>query len=214
MGESSLIELPSVSHELDEVSVVVDVGRNGRIVVVPLLPRDLSVTVLVAEAGQELHEDLLVGHLSRDHLWMVACVVDDAKVARVNHAVSVRVKLAVGLVDDLLAGLVGGATDSVKELVEADNAVLIRVQVAKKDGSLILRDSGTQVLQSPVELLHLDFAITVVVHDFEGAAHSTNGADATGVQASLNLLENCNRGRDVRDADWLVSYKKCSSSLQ
>ena len=61
--------------------VVVDIGGNGGIVVVPFFTSDDSIAVLVAEAGQELHEDLLFGHLARLHLWVLARVVDYAQVA-------------------------------------------------------------------------------------------------------------------------------------
>ena len=94
------------------------------------------------------------------------------------------------MVDDLLTGLVGSATDSVEELIEAHNTVLVGIQVAKEDGGLVLGDVGAEVLQSPIELLHVNFTVAVIVHDSEGASHATNRAHAARLKASLHLVEN------------------------
>ena len=46
-------------------------------------------------------------------------------------------------------------------------------------GGLVLGDVGAHVLKAPVEFLHLDLAIAVVVHDSESTAHATDGANTT-----------------------------------
>ena len=161
------------------MSVVVDIGRDGCVVVVPLLARDDTVAILVAEAGKELDEDLFVGHLAALHLRVVARVIDNAQVGRGDRAVAVLVELCEGHVDDSHAGLIGGAADAVQELVVADNTVLVEVQVVEEELSLALGNISAEVLQAPVELLHVNLAITIVVHDFERAAHATDGPHAT-----------------------------------
>ena len=184
------LNLPSSLHELDEVVVVVDVGGDGSVVVVPLFLCDDAVTVLVAEAGQELHEDLLFSHFARLDLWVLARVVDDAQVARVDNTVAILIELLESLVNDGHTGGVRCSTDSVEELVEADDAVLVGVEVAEQDLGLVLGDVGAHVLKAPVELLHLNLAIAIVVHDSESTAHATDGANTTRLQGGLHLLEN------------------------
>ena len=147
--------------------VVVNVGRDGGVVVGPLLMSDNTITVAVAERGEELNEDLFVSHLSADNLGVLAAVVDYAQVGGGDGTVTISVELLEALVDDSLSGLVGHASDSVKELVVTDDTILVHVKMFKEDASLALRDFGTKVLESPVELLFVDFAVTVVINDTE-----------------------------------------------
>ena len=147
--------------------VVVNIGRDGGIVVGPLLVGDNAVAVAVAEGGEELNEDLFVSHLSADNLGVLAAVVDDAQVGGGDGTVTIGIELSEALVDDFLSGLIGGASDSVKELVVTDDTILVHVKMFKEDASLALRDFGTKVLESPVELLFVDFAVTVVINDTE-----------------------------------------------
>ena len=171
------------------MGVVVDVGRDRRVVVVPLLARDLAVAVTVAEGGQELHKHLLVSHLAAHHLRVLAAVVHDAQVRRVHDAAAVRIELDEALVDDCLPGSVRGAADAIEELVVADHAVLVRVQVFQEQLRLPLGNGRAKVHQTPVELLFIDLAVTVVVHDAERAAHAANGPHTAGIQTGLHLFE-------------------------
>ena len=170
--------------------VVVNIGRDGGIVVGPLLVGDNAVAVAVAEGGEELNEDLFVSHLSADDLGVLAAVVDDTQVGGGDGTVTIGIELSETLVDDFLSGLIGGASDSVKELVVTDDTILVKVKMIKENASLALRDGSSEVLQSPVELLFVDFTITVVINDTERTAHATDGAYAAGGEGCLHLLEN------------------------
>jgi len=172
------------------VVVVVNIGRDGGIVVGPLLVGDNAVAVAVAEGGEELNEDLFVSHLSADDLGVLAAVVDDAQVGGGDGTVTIGIELSEALVDDFLSGLIGGASDSVKELVVTDDTILVEVKMIEENTSLALSDRGSEVLKSPVELLFVDFAITVVINDTERTAHATDGAYAAGGEGCLHLVEN------------------------
>lgn len=208
----SLVEFPGLAHKRYEVRVVVDVSRHGRVVVVPLLASDDAVAVPVAEAGQELHKHLLVCHLAADHLRVVACVVHHAQVGRGDRAVAVLVELGEALANDLHAGRVRHAADAVQEFVVAHHAILIRVQVLKQKLGLAFGDICAQVLQAPVELLLVDLAVAIVVHDAEGATHTADGSHATTVQAGFNLLENWAReeeaGLEARQIDFVTYFRR------
>ena len=188
---SSVVEFPCVAHQLHEVAVVVNVGTDSCVVIVPLLVGDNAIAVFVAEASQELDEHFLVSHLAADNFGMLRAVVHYAHVARVDHAVAILVELGEAKVDDVLAGRVGSSTDSVKELIVADDAVLVEVEVVEEDAGFSLGNLGAQVLQPPVELLLVDLAVTIVVHDAERSTHAADGSHTTGVEASFNFLENC-----------------------
>ena len=185
--------------------IVVDVGRDGGGVVIPFLAGEDAISVTVAERGEELHEDLFGGHLARDHLGVMAAVVDDAEVGRGDGAVSVTVELSEASSNDVLAGLVGLAAEADKELVVGDDSVFVGVEVLEEDLGLTHGDGGTEVLNSPVELLLVDFAVAVVIEDAEGTAHATDGADATGVEAVSYLVEDCER-KEVRFEFNSVTY--------
>jgi len=115
--------------------VVVNVGRDGGVVVGPLLMSDNTITVAVAERGEELNEDLFVSHLSADDLGVLAAVVDDAQVGGGDGTFNIGIELSEALVDDFLSVFIGGAIDSVKDLVVLEEAslsvdsMLVRVEV-------------------------------------------------------------------------------------
>ena len=67
----SLVEFPCVPHQLNEMIVIVNVSGHSGVVVIPLLLSDHAVAVAVAERGKELDEDLLIGHLTAHHLWVM-----------------------------------------------------------------------------------------------------------------------------------------------
>ena len=90
--------------------VIVDVCRHGSVVVIPLLLSDNAVSVAIAERGEELDEDLLVGHLTALHLWVIRSVVHDTQISACHRAIAIGIKLMEALIDDLLTGLVGSAT--------------------------------------------------------------------------------------------------------
>ena len=56
--------------------IVVNGGRDGGVVVVPLSLGDSSVSVFVAEVRKELKEDLVLGHLTIDDFRVMAAVVE------------------------------------------------------------------------------------------------------------------------------------------
>ena len=202
---SSLIELPSIAHKLDEVVIIVDVGRDCRVVVVPFLLGDHTIAVTVAKACEELHEHLLVGHLTADDLRVLAAVVDDTQVGGGNRAAAILIELSEALVNNLHAGLVGCTADSVQEFVVADDAVLVEIQVIEQDLGLALANVSAEVLHAPVELLHVDFTVTVVVEDAERTAHSADSADTACVQAGAHLLENCRNTANQSPVDVKLS---------
>lgn len=119
--------------------VVVDVGRNGRVVIVPLLDGNNAISIAVTETGHELYEDFFVSHLATNNLRVSAAVVDDAQVSRCDGAVTISVKLCKALVDNFLSGFVGHSSDTVEELVITDDTILVGVEVLEEDSGLTLR---------------------------------------------------------------------------
>ena len=186
----SLVKFPCIAHQLNEVGVVVDVSGHGSVVVVPLLDSDDAITVAVTEACEELDENLFVGHLAADNLGVGTAIVDDAEVGRGNGTIAVRVELCKARVDNLLSSVVGRAAKTEQELVVADNAIFVGVEVVEENLGLVHGNGRTKVLQSPVELLLLNLPITIVVQDAERASHAANGTHAARHQGCFHSFEN------------------------
>ena len=102
----SLVEFPGSLHELDEVIVVVDGGRDSGVVLVPLISLDLSIVVSVTEVLEEFQEHLVFGLLAVLHLGVHAAVVDALEVGGGDFAITVLVELKEGLVNHSLSPLV------------------------------------------------------------------------------------------------------------
>ena len=117
--------------------IVVDIRTNSCVIVSPLLSSDDSVAVLVSKAGEEFDEDLFWCHFTASYFRMHRAVVDNTKVGSIDLTVAVLIKLAVCLPDDVHSLLVGSAADANKELVVADDAILVCVKVLEEECGLI-----------------------------------------------------------------------------
>ena len=175
--------------------VVVDISGDSRVVVVPLLDGNDSITVHIAERGQELNEDFLGCHLTALDLGVLAGVVYDAEVCRGNSAIAIAVKLSEALVDNSLSVGVWRSAEAIEELVVTDDAILVSVKVVQESLGLTHVDVDTVILKAPVELLLVDFPVTIVVHDAERTSHTTDGPNSAGSQAGFHLLKNLKKGK-------------------
>ena len=151
---------------------------------------DGSVSVLVAEGGEELGEDLIGGHFAGLDLGVHGAVVHGAEIAGSDARSTVNVEFVEGGVDALLADLVGASADTEKELVEVDVPIAVGVEALKEDGAFVLREPTAHILKAPVELLFVELSVALHVHDLEGTAETTDGLSATGVEILTDLLDN------------------------
>ena len=126
--------------------VIVDIGGDGGVVVIPFLNSDNSVAVHIAETGQELHENLFGGHLAALDLRVLAGVIYSAQVCRGNRAVAIAVELGEALVNNSLSVGVWRAANAVEELVVTDDAILVRVKVVEESLSLTHIDVDSVIL--------------------------------------------------------------------
>ena len=190
--------------------VVVDISGDSCVVVVPLLDGNDSITVHIAERGQELHEDLLGRHLAALDLGVLAGVVYDAEVSRGNSAIAITIKLGEALIDNSLSVGVWRSAEAIEELVVTDNAILVSVKVVQKGLGLAHVDVDSVILKAPVELLLVDFAIAIVVHDAERTAHTTDGPNSAGSQAGFHLLKNLKGKKDTVKTVKLTIFRRHS----
>ena len=178
--------------------VVVDISGDRCIVVVPLLDGNDSITVHIAERGQELHEDFLGCHLTALDLGVLAGVVYDAEVCRGNSAIAIAVKLSEALINNLLSCGIWRSAEAIEELVVTDDTILVRVKVVQESLGLTHVDVNAVILKAPVELLLVNFPVTIVVHDAEGTSHTTDGPNSAGLQAGFHLLKNLKKGKKTQ----------------
>ena len=127
----------------------------------------------------------------------MASVVYDAKVSRGDRTISIAVKLGETLIDNLLSIGIWRPAEAVEELVVTDNAILVSVKVVQKGLGLAHVDVDSVILQAPIELLLVDFAVAIVVHDAERTAHTTDSPDTAGLQAGSHLIKNLKGKKDT-----------------
>ena len=187
------MEFPAGLHQVDEVLALLDIVTHCSVVVVPLRVGDGAVLVLVAEALQELSEDLVEAHLAGDDLGVVRAVEDLSDVVGRHIAVALLVDLAPSLVDPGLAGSVGLPSDGLQEGVEINKAVLLSVEVVQEDLSLTLGNANAVVADAEVELLLVELAHTVMNQDvLECLSQASQRSHAPGVQVLLYFPNDCN----------------------
>jgi hypothetical protein len=181
--------LPGVVHHEHEVVVVVHARGHGGVVVIPFALSDGSISVLVAEGGQELREHLIGGHFARLNLGVHGAVVHGAQIASSDARSTVNVEFVEGRVDAFLAHLVGASAHAEEELIEVDVAIVVGVEALEEHGALVLGKLAAHILKAPVELLLVELAVALHVHDSERAAETTDGLGTAGHEVFTHLLD-------------------------
>ena len=144
--------------------IVVDRGRDGGIVLVPLGTLDLAVAVAVTEVLKELQEDLILGHLTALHLGVHAAVVDTAEVSSGDLAITVLVELKEGLVDHSLALLVEGALRDKIDL-ELGLSLQGKISVRVRCAFFEFKSDKSTYADADKELVEVDVAITIGIEE-------------------------------------------------
>ena len=158
--------------------IVIDAGRYRCVVIVPFGLSNLSIVVLVAEAGQEFGENFLCGHFSADDFGGELAIEYRGEVSGCYAAISIEIKLAESLVDKLHALFVGHASHSDEELVIVDEAIFVCVETLNKNLTFAFGNLNAQVLHTPVELLLIELAVSIIIDDAESSSHSSDGLGA------------------------------------
>lgn len=96
-------KLPCCPHQLFIVVIIVDGSWYCRVVIVPFLSGNSSITISVSKVREELHKDLILSHCSIDDLGVETAIVNALEVSCINPTVSVTIKLKVSLVSDCLS---------------------------------------------------------------------------------------------------------------
>lgn len=91
---------------MDEVIIVINGSRDGSIIIIPLRSRNFSIFVFVTEVGQELEEDFILSHFTRDNLRVEAAIIGSLKISGFNGTVSILIEFQESLIDESLSFLV------------------------------------------------------------------------------------------------------------
>ena len=97
------VKSPGGLHELNEVFVVVNGGRHGGVVLVPLGSLDSAIVVSVTEVLEELQEHFILGHFAALDFRVHGAVVDSAEIGGGNLTTAIRVELEEGFVNHSLS---------------------------------------------------------------------------------------------------------------
>ena len=151
-------KLPGVGDHGHEVHVIFDGARDVVVVLLKLLlghnvvwGRVVSHVVGGFKSLEELLEDLLLGLLSRNDIWVRVGLVDTSDIIDIDPAVTVLVELLVSLSDDLLSSHVHWASDSSDELVVSDGATGVNIEIVEKSSALWLSETELVVGKSLAE---------------------------------------------------------------
>ena len=168
--------------------VVVNRGADSGVVLVPLISLDLAIAVLVAEALEELQEDLILGHLTALHLGVHAAVVDTAEVGGGDLAITVGVELQEGLVDHSLAALVEGSLwNTSRNRLRGVHGV--EVVDGRQSVRFKFKSDKSTYANADKELVEVDETVTVGVEKgHEGVSLLPADADLDLAEAAVELL--------------------------
>lgn len=129
------INIPSVvNHEL-EVLVVIDGGRDVRVVFDELVKSDLTVWLAVVQnvvmslkSLEELEHNLLRGLLSGENIRVLGRVVSVLDIVDIYDSIAVLVQNLVGLLDKSTSWPLDRSSDDSQELVVGDRSVSVHVE--------------------------------------------------------------------------------------
>lgn len=182
-------KLPRVLHHDLEVVVAVNGAADAFVVLAELLEGHDSVRRLRVPLRHELLEDLVGGLLALDDVGVFAGIVDLSDVREGHLAVLVDIELIVGSADPLLPVVVDLSLEAAEELVVADRAVAVFVEVVDEMLGLLLGEVEAVVDETPAEVIHIERAVTVVVHGFEDARDSLDSASRALQDLGLHLSD-------------------------
>ena len=184
-------QFPCGFHELNKVFIVVNGGRDGGVVVVPLALGDFTIVVFVSEVGKEFEVGFVLGNLTRDHFWVSIARVADSKVTSGYTPGSINVEFAESSINRLLSALVGASSDSDKEFVEVDTAISIGIEMIKKHINFFFGEVASTFIETGVELLCIKFSITVFINGLENSAQSSDGLGSSLGHLLFDLSNDC-----------------------
>jgi len=130
-------KLPRVLHHDLKVVVTVDRTADTFVIFAELFEGDDSVGFLSVPLGHELLEDLVGRLLAFFHLWVFTGVVNLSDVFKCDTPILCHVELVISSSDPDLASVVQLTLKSAEELVVADSAVAIAVEVGHQVLSLL-----------------------------------------------------------------------------
>jgi hypothetical protein len=196
-----LSQLPGiVDHEL-EIRIIIDGGRDVVVILNELLFGDDVVgSVVVAESVssleglEELLKDLVLSLLALNDIGVLLGVVDTLDIVDVDPAVAILVELFVSLEDDLLAILAHGTADAADEFVEVDEARVVDIEVGEQLLHLTFSEAEHVVTASLGELVLVEGARVVVVHDLELALEADESTGTAGNQLLAHGIGEVVRG--------------------
>lgn len=154
------------NHEL-EVVIGVDACAHVFVVVLKLLNRHDSITLVRLPHGHEVGEDLVSGLASTLEIWVEADIVCDSDVVDGDLAGAVLVEDAIGLVNHIEAALIKLATNGAQKLIKGQLSILVRIKVLNDLSYLDLREVQSIVTHGILELDRAQTSIAVAIHCFE-----------------------------------------------
>ena len=131
------------------------------------------------EGVEELVQDVLLSLLSRHDIGVLLSIVALTDIVDVKDATAIDVNDLERLLDERLTSTVHWAHDLPQELVVDDLAVVIRVEPIEDGLDLKAVVSDAVALERLLELLAVERARTVVVHDLERLAEVEDTAGTT-----------------------------------
>ena len=167
-------EFPGITDHGHEVHVIIDGAGDVVVVLLELLlghdvvwSRVVSHVMSCFKSLEELLEDLVLGLLSRDNIWMLVGLVNTSDIIEIDPAVSVFIELLISLGNNLLSSHVHWSSDGSDELIISDGATRINIEILEKGRALWLGKTKFVVCKGFVEFIIIQSLGVIVIHNFE-----------------------------------------------
>lgn len=132
---------------------------------------------------------------------MLADVVDLSYVVEGYLTVLVFVEFVVGGPDPDKAVFTQLSAERPDELVEADRARSVPVELSEKSLGLGISEHDAEIFKAPEQFVQVNLSVSIIVEDAEDTAKSTDGHGAAGLESRFHIVHDLIGGKLISNGD-------------
>lgn len=185
-------ESPGGRHDVAEVIIVVDGGRDSGVVIVPLSLGDLSVVVFISEIRKELEEGLIFSDLTAHDFRVLSNTIAWLQITSGYNTWTIGIKFIESSVNDSLSLCIQSTSKTNKELVKVNGAILIGIKVSEEAVGLILSEVASRLVESNEKFLGINLSVSVIIILFESSIEASDSFGTSSGHLGFNFFDDCN----------------------